>query len=562
MNAYIDTITVTDADGNESILYPRTKKEAVFGLQEALENLANSDITETTDTTMPNSYDGRFLFKKIKGVCQQGANPSPTSPQEIKYFKGKNLLDCRGLTAQTVKGVTFTPIKDEQGNLLYIEANGTASANAFYYLKTDLNLPNGSYCLNGYPSASNIVGVEYYVADANAKTYGTNNASDTVFTVTDNGTFQVFIIIKSGYTATNLRFYPMIRKASIADNTYVPYGLLRVTTHGKNLLNINKEPYLANNMVNGHYGFYPTETCDVYRINNPKSGNIYFKVGITETNISVGFYRNDGTLLYAEKYANRNNFAINNNYSADYMLVTVEKGDNAFMVSYENAPYEPYVESSVTLSQPIDLYKIGDVQDVIEGGKVKNEYALCVLDGTKNISRSPQEKDSTTYRFYISDANVQSKIKKPASNKVADILSDALIPKSSDNVYWSSEGISVDSNGNFQVYHEKFKNYTVEQMREFLTNTPISVVYRLATPTTETLPIADQVALNSLATYDGITYLEFDAEIQPTFDGEYGTSKVGGYTLEGMLAGLNGELLAKSNLERINALETSVVNNI
>jgi hypothetical protein len=56
--------------------------------------------------------------------------------------------------------------------------------------------------------------------------------------------------------------------------------------------------------------------------------------------------------------------------------------------------------------------------------------------------------------------------------------------------------------------------------------------------------------------------LEFDSEIEPTFSGEYGTSKVGGYTLEGMLAGRNGELYGKTFADRITALETTVVNNI
>ena len=73
--------------------------------------------------------------------------------------------------------------------------------------------------------------------------------------------------------------------------------------------------------------------------------------------------------------------------------------------------------------------------------------------------------------------------------------------------------------------------------------------------TTEALPIADQIALNSLATYDGITYLEFVSEIKPTFKGEYGTSKHGGYTLESLLTARNNDL-------RLSSLEASVVNNI
>lgn len=69
------------------------------------------------------------------------------------------------------------------------------------------------------------------------------------------------------------------------------------------------------------------------------------------------------------------------------------------------------------------------------------------------------------------------------------------------------------------------------------------------------LPTADQIALNSLKTFDGTTYLEIDSPLQPEFVAEYGTSKVGGKTLEALAIARNNEI-------RISALETSAVNNI
>lgn len=62
--------------------------------------------------------------------------------------------------------------------------------------------------------------------------------------------------------------------------------------------------------------------------------------------------------------------------------------------------------------------------------------------------------------------------------------------------------------------------------------TGAEVVYQLATPTTEVLSTADQIALNSIPTYDTVTYLELlDTEVEPEVSGEYGVSKIGGYTL-------------------------------
>jgi hypothetical protein len=85
--------------------------------------------------------------------------------------------------------------------------------------------------------------------------------------------------------------------------------------------------------------------------------------------------------------------------------------------------------------------------------------------------------------------------------------------------------------------------------------TPVYVIYELAEEIIEDLPIADQIALNSLETFDGITYVEFVSEIKPTFSAKYGTTEMGGMTLESLLT-------ARSNDLRLSAVESAVINNI
>ena len=91
---------------------------------------------------------------------------------------------------------------------------------------------------------------------------------------------------------------------------------------------------------------------------------------------------------------------------------------------------------------------------------------------------------------------------------------------------------------------------TVDEFKTSLQESPLIVLYELATPTYEPLPESEQVALYSLESYDTVTYISCDSEVEPTWDLEYGTSKVGGYSLDAWNT-------AKRNEAKILAIETT-----
>ena len=69
---------------------------------------------------------------------------------------------------------------------------------------------------------------------------------------------------------------------------------------------------------------------------------------------------------------------------------------------------------------------------------------------------------------------------------------------------------------------------SLEEFKTWLDENEVYLEYELATPTTETLDTATQIALNSLETYNGVTYINVDSRTLPSeVKGEYGTSKVG-----------------------------------
>lgn len=209
-------------------------------------------------------------------------------------------------------------------------------------------------------------------------------------------------------------------------------------------------------------------------------------------------------------------------------------------------------ESSVTLSKPIELYGIGDVQDVIEDGKVKRRFAKLRITSALGWSVATTGSLAWAYTAGLTDFKfVKTISSKQFGNAISNISSFTdQFPKNNAFSLWYDNA--------YNGYRLSFcNNYTadLEAWKQYIDSNEVYVVYEIAEEVTEDLPLADQIALNSLATFDGITYLEFDSEIEPTFEGEYGTSKVGGMTLESLLTARNNDL-------RLSSLEASVVNNI
>lgn len=128
----------------------------------------------------------------------------------------KNLLKNNAVT-QTVSGVTFT-INDDKS----ITVNGTATAQISFMINNKVGLGIGNYILTGCPSGGswNTFYLTAYASSAwlSAPDFGSGCKIENK-TVT-----QVVISIASGYTANNLKFYPMLRDADIIDGTYEPYS--------------------------------------------------------------------------------------------------------------------------------------------------------------------------------------------------------------------------------------------------------------------------------------------------------------------------------------------------
>lgn len=133
---------------------------------------------------------------------------------------GKNLLNNTA-TSQTVNGVTFTMLSN--GCLV---VNGTATADIYFKLASNLQLDAGTYILSGCPSGGSTSSYYLSLFAEGATWKGADGGNGLTFSVAEYSSIandRVEITIKSGTTINNLEFTPMIRLASVEDATYEPY---------------------------------------------------------------------------------------------------------------------------------------------------------------------------------------------------------------------------------------------------------------------------------------------------------------------------------------------------
>lgn len=164
-----------------------------------------------------------------------GGNNNAEIADIVNVYGAKNLIPypCNS-GSRTNNGITFTDNGDGT-----VTANGTATADVSYNISQRygvsgglFSLKNGNYLLSGCEGGSNTT---FFIQAGVTKNnvfslLNKNYDGDTAITVdgddnsNDSANIAVQIVVRSGQTLTNKVFKPMIRLASIQDNTWVPYA--------------------------------------------------------------------------------------------------------------------------------------------------------------------------------------------------------------------------------------------------------------------------------------------------------------------------------------------------
>ena len=504
-------------------------------------NVVNAeDIVETTETIMPNSCEGRLLFKEIVGKTEKLTSTGANVLEEIKVDASLAQWDGMFFAKADLKPST-------QYTISFIGAVGNK-----YYLN--------EHVFEQAPS---------FVVEKGINTVAATTKADIASQKNNDGTYTLF---KNSIVQPNAnKFENVMMNLGLVALPYEPYGvgtpfirsvaISRIDTHGKNLF--NSDASFEFTSVNDYrsieisgWKFVVGEMKFICNVN-----------GFTPSAIRMWAYDASGKLLVGTQFPFVKTFTQDEVDKINRVCIVFEGiqpntryiGDFEIMATtdIDATEYEPY-GTSVTFSQPIELNKIGDVKDVIADGKLTKRLASVVLDGTvEPMSVSKGNNGGTVIGYRYDDIGMWAVDRNRNANRVCDRLQSPTTTTPNDFKdceigHWGFNNVGYNDEFFIFCIDENFTTFS--EVQTWLSTHPIRIVFEIVREYPD-LPIADQVALNSLKTCDGTTYLEIDSTLEPEFVAEYGTSKLGGYRLESLQ-------MAKCNDIRISALEASVVNNI
>lgn len=385
--------------GSETLAtIPEDYTEVYNMAEEALRTKADSVICEAEGTVIAvaDASDDH-----IRGLNVYGKSSQLTTT-------GKNLLPTTLTASVTRNGVTFIPKFGPDGELLYIDAYGTATDLAYITVITTINLPEGEYILSGCPAGGGVSTYDVRFNGINARDYG----DGVRFTITaDSVQNSVTCVVNSGVWVNGIRFYPMIRLASIEDASFEPCtgGVMTpspesprtivsvenpaIDIHGKNLIpypyinesivsngitfTVNSDGSVTANGTSTGTAYFPLQSIssydDVYPI--PRGEYVLSGVPIEYCRIAIGIWKGRKRISAESAYCNKPyNLVVSDDGVRFDIVCTVDAGvtlNNAVFrpqLEVGNTPttYEPYVNQTLTLNHTlhgIPVTSVGNYTD-------------------------------------------------------------------------------------------------------------------------------------------------------------------------------------------------------
>lgn len=213
--------------------------------------------------------------------------------------------------AYTLNNITFTVEVDGDENVVGIKVNGTASQETTF--NVGLTPDTGTFAMNGCPDGGSVSTYSLYAKNLYVHDYGTGA------NITTSGTqVTVAIVIRNGYTANNLIFYPMVRASG--DATFAPYTNI-CPISGFDAVNLQRngvnqwDEETQQGYYNGTTGAYTSannQLCSKNPIEVNPNTTYYFKLGSLGSVGGVLFYDENNTFISSVQ-AGANTFVTPNN---------------------------------------------------------------------------------------------------------------------------------------------------------------------------------------------------------------------------------------------------------
>jgi len=386
----------------------------------------------------------------------------------------------------TLNGVEFTVYTDDGGNVIAIKANGQNNGNQSLFILYFTLKDSNTYIVSGCPSGGASSTYEVYANLGNGSVYDKGSGAEITAVANYNG--YVSIAIRAGYNAQNLMFYPMLRLSTESDPTFESYSnICPITGHteakvgdvGKNRTQLIRTGVY--NSINGSYGagdMYAHAIAEV-------EPNTTYTISVENTG-SIGavlFYRDVDGLLATPVTA-----FISSQSTGSVKEITVTTPSTAKCLVYETGgtntpitkdtignvqieegstatPYVPYNGYQITVNLGGTYYS--GTLDVVTGVFVP-DTAEVVYDGSNDEGWNS---DRPNYRVFISAPDIKS--------DTTNIISSAFRRVLPSETYQGVSGIACSST----LLFVGTLGMSVADWRTFLSNNPLQVNYKLATPT-------------------------------------------------------------------------------
>lgn len=563
--AHIDTVAAqvesnaeqSSTDAQSAATSASAAKESEEKAKQYVDNVLAISPAQVTDAiTIDPSFAGGLKVNQLYGKSEQ------------KQYSGKNLLNA---TLQTItqNGVTCTSNGDGTYTL-----NGPApDANIYFQIVAKFAVIGGkNYRLVGCPTGGNINSkyALFYRED-----WRIDSGAGCTFTPTSDVESYVSIKISAGYACNNLVFKPMLVDAdkypSVTYDDFEPYvgGIPSpnpdypqeiksvvepvVVVYGKN---IAKKIVVLNN--SNHYGIPLYITADLrpsttyvlsFECAHGYSGYVneilFDKVSFVGTgNRQSIICKTKSVIQNSEFLANGWIFIRNNTGNT-----IIPKFTNVMLEEASVATsYEPYREQSVSLTgitlNAIPVSSGGNV--TIDGQQYISDYVD--VERGKIVRMVNNARLLSSYNWYTGDKYYFGSVTGATNSKepiVADnskklCLCNYFVALPMHDIFINGKkGIAINNLKQVTISLEEFAS--ADDLKTFLANNDVRLVYPLATPTEESISDELTEKLKALQTYAGVTNIFVEStELPPMVDLEYGVGTAGAYVLQALnLAKIN-----------------------
>ena len=370
-----------------------------------------------------------------------------------------------------------------------IKVNGTFNATTIVRVSSDIPLTQGgAYKLNGCTTDTNNCRLDLTGNTSGSESY-VNIDGDTAFTA-GQSSFRMSIIVNSGYQASNIMLYPMIRLSTETDPTFAPYSnICPITGYTECEVDDVGVNQWDEEWRNGYYdasgSFYTDANYLATKNPIPVKGNKTYYFYCNSGNFGRIVWTDiDGNFISTDVLQNKN-FARTSPNNAMYLQFDMVGTYGAtynhdISINYPSTvtTNEPYHSSNATIQ--FGQTVMGGKVNVTEGG-TDDEVAIKTYNGSDSENWSASATYDDLYVLY--DASI------PKPDNLVACNEFKIVGEKPDSIL--NVGEITNTSNYYNIRLKTNIHNSLSDFKAFLSNNPLQICYKKATASSIATPKTD-----------------------------------------------------------------------